>query len=124
MNSNVHQGLYGEGFVQALASAGGFTTAKMNLDVDGVDLIVACPGPYGTTRSPKIELQVKSSRTIEDVDDTLSYSLKVAHFNQLAGAGFQLRRFLALVLCHRSPAVRSLHRGEHAAQQGGILALA
>jgi hypothetical protein len=37
LHANVHQGLHGEGFIYAMASAGGFTTSRMNLDVDGVD---------------------------------------------------------------------------------------
>ncbi|WP_436523768.1 hypothetical protein [Actinoplanes sp. HUAS TT8] len=60
MHKNVHQGLHGEGFIQALACAGGFTTARANLDIDGVDLQIASAGPRGTVRSPKIEVQVKS----------------------------------------------------------------
>jgi len=61
VNRNVHQGLHGEGFIYALASAGGFVTSRSNLDVDGVDWQIARPGPQGTSRSPKIEIQVKSS---------------------------------------------------------------
>lgn len=60
LQANVHQGLHGEGFIYAMACAAGFTTSRMNLDVDGVDWQIAYPGPKGTTRSPKIEMQVKS----------------------------------------------------------------
>jgi len=68
LQANVHQGLHGEGFIYAMACAAGFTTSKMNLDVDGVDWQIAYPGPKGTTRSPKIEVQVKSwsSPVLED----------------------------------------------------------
>lgn len=98
MNTNVHQGLHGEGFVHALACAGGFTTSRMNLDHDGVDLQVACPGPRGTIRSPKIEFQIKSSSRTEVKGDALHHRLKAKHFNHLAGPGFQVPRFLALVI--------------------------
>ncbi len=60
LQANVHQGLHGEGFIYAMACAAGFTTSKMNLDLDGVDWQIAYPGPKGTARSPKIEMQVKS----------------------------------------------------------------
>jgi hypothetical protein len=98
VNKNVHQGLHGEGFIYALACAGGFTTARMNLDLDGVDLQIAHPGPRGTTRSPKIEVQVKSSSTPLIKDDTIHHRLEVANFNNLAGAGFQVPRFLSVVV--------------------------
>ena len=98
MNRNVHQGLHGEGFIHALACAGGFTTSRMNLDLDGVDWQIAHPGPRGTTRSPKIEVQVKSTSTPLLKGDVLHHRLDVAHFNKLAGAGFQIPRFLSVVI--------------------------
>ena len=98
MNTNVHQGLHGEGFIHALACAGGFTTSRMNLDLDGVDWQIAFPGPRGTARSPKIEVQVKSASSPLIKDDVIYYPLKVAHFNHLAGEGFQIPRFLSVVL--------------------------
>jgi hypothetical protein len=98
VNKNIHQGLHGEGFIYALACAGGFTTARMNLDLDGVDWQIAHPGPRGTTRSPKIEFQVKSSSEPLIRNDVIHHRLDVAHFNRLAGAGFQVPRYLAVVV--------------------------
>jgi hypothetical protein len=60
LNTHVHQGLHGEGFVFALACAAGLNTTKTVLDVEGVDWQVGYPGPRGTVRHPKIEFQVKS----------------------------------------------------------------
>lgn len=90
--------MHGEGFVYALACAAGFTTSRANLDLDGVDLQVAHPGPRGTVRSPKIEIQVKSTSTPLIKDDVIHHRLDVTHFNHLAGAGFQVPRFLAVVI--------------------------
>jgi hypothetical protein len=98
LNKNVHQGLHGEGFIYALACAGGFTTSRMNLDLDGVDWQIAYPGPRGTTRSPKIEVQVKSSSAPLIKNGTIRHPLRVAHFNDLAGANFQVPRFLSVVI--------------------------
>ncbi|GIF19312.1 hypothetical protein BJ973_006357 [Actinoplanes tereljensis] len=102
MNKNVHQGLHGEGYMYALACAGGFTTSRMNLDLDGVDWQIAHPGPRGTARSPKIEIQVKSSSAPLIKDDQIHQPLKVRHFNHLAGAGFQVPRFLSVVVVPRA----------------------
>jgi Domain of unknown function (DUF4365) len=98
VHKNVHQGLHGEGFVHALACAGGFTTARANLDVDGVDLQIASPGPRGTVRSPKIEMQVKSASSPSIRAGVLLHRLTTLHHNQLAGPGFQVPRFLAVVI--------------------------
>lgn len=97
MNKNVHQGLHGEGFIQALANAGGFTTSRMNLDLEGVDLQIAHPGAQGTSRSPRVEIQVKTSASPEIRDGAIRHRLQMAHFNNLAGEGFQIPRFLAVV---------------------------
>jgi hypothetical protein len=91
LNRNVHQGLHGEGFIHALACAAGFTTARMNLDLDGVDWQIAHPGPRGTTRSPKIEMQVKSTSAplVKDgvihqrLDDPASVTVRVLLRNLL-----------------------------------------
>jgi hypothetical protein len=104
VNKYVHQGLHGEGFIYALACAAGFTTSRMNLDLDGVDWQVAHPGPRGTTRSPKIEFQVKSSSAPDMRNGVLRHRLDVAHFNHLAGSGFQIPRFLAVVVVPPSAA--------------------
>lgn len=98
LHPNVHQGLHGEGFIHAMACAAGFTTSKMNLDVDGVDWQIAHPGPKGTTRSPKIEMQVKTESSPDVHEDMFKYRLTVQHFNRLAGSGFQVPRYLALVV--------------------------
>jgi hypothetical protein len=98
VNKNVHQGLHGEGFIYALACAGGFTTSRHNLDLDGVDLQIAYPGPRGTTRSPKIEVQVKSSSAPVIKEDAIHHPLHVRHYNQLAGANLQVPRFLSVVI--------------------------
>jgi len=98
LQANVHQGLHGEGFIYAMACAAGFTTSKQILDVDGVDWQIAYPGPKGTTRSPKIEVQVKSWSSPILEEGSFRYRLSIQHYNHLAGPGFQLPRFLALVI--------------------------
>ncbi|WP_329018438.1 DUF4365 domain-containing protein [Micromonospora rifamycinica] len=70
----------------------------MNLDLDGVDWQLAHPGPKGTTRSPKIEIQVKSKSKPDLRNGLLQCRLPVNNYNQLAGPGFQIPRFLAYVV--------------------------
>jgi hypothetical protein len=86
-----------------MACAGGFTTSRMNMDVDGVDLQISFPGPKGITRSPKVEMQVKSWAHPILEDGMYKYRLLVRHYNAIAGPGFQLPRFLALVIVPPEP---------------------
>ena len=60
MTVQQHQGLHGEGYIFALACAAGLLASRPILDVDGVDWMIGSPGPLGTARSPKIEVQVKT----------------------------------------------------------------
>ncbi|MDY7084064.1 MAG: DUF4365 domain-containing protein [Actinomycetota bacterium] len=98
MNANDHQGLHGEGFIYALACAAGLTTTKMNLDRDGVDWQIATSGPWGTLRSPRLECQVKSKSTPDVRNDHYLVRIPVKNYNKLAGAGFQVPRFLFTVV--------------------------
>ena len=104
LTAQQHQGLHGEGFVFALASSAGLTLAKFNLDADGVDWLIAHPGPLGGTRSPKIEVQVKSWSTPQGDTEAWHYRLRVRHFNGLAGGHRDLRRYLLLVTAPTDPA--------------------
>jgi hypothetical protein len=70
----------------------------MNLDLDGVDWQIGHPGPRGRARSPKIEVQVKSTSAPSIKDGVIHHRLDVAHYNHLAGEGFQVPRFLSVVI--------------------------
>jgi len=98
MNSRQHQGHHGEGFVFALASSAGLLISRPSLDIDGVDWLIGFPGQLGTVRSPKIEVQVKSWSTPEGDDSAWAYRMRLGHYNALAGVGFEVRRYLVLVI--------------------------
>jgi hypothetical protein len=97
MTVQQHQGLHGEGYIFAMASTAGLLASRPILDMDGVDWLIGSPGPMGTARSPKIEVQVKTwSRPVGD-SDSWGYRLSTPHFNALAGPGFDLRRYLIMI---------------------------
>ncbi len=96
-----HQGLFGESFVHVLASAAGLTVAKSDLDVTGEDFTLTHNGPLGGVRIPKIDVQVKSwskPGAAKYRDGIWKYGLPAGQFNKLAGTGFDLRRYLFLVI--------------------------
>jgi hypothetical protein len=92
------QGYFGECFVRVLASAAGLIVGKLDIDTTGVDFSFDLPGSRGTTRFPKIEAQVKSCHTPYAGSGVWHYSMPSRQFNDLAGTGFQVPRFLFLVV--------------------------
>lgn len=95
----LQQGEYGEMFVQTLATAAGLLCSKPWPDRDGTDLILGRAGDFGPTRSPRIEVQVKSWSNPRGTERDWRYGeLRVKHFNKLAGGGFHIPRFLVLVI--------------------------
>lgn len=93
-----HQGQFGEDYVRVLASAAGLTVSKCDLDVDGIDLQITLPHDAGSVRSPRIEVQVKTTSRLRPVDGVFRYDgLNGRQFNKLAGPGFMVPRYLFLV---------------------------
>jgi hypothetical protein len=93
-----HQGYFGECFVRVLAGAAGLIAGQQDIDVTGVDFSFDLPGNRGTTRYPKIEAQVKSWTNPRGDADAWHYPMRARNFNDLAGSGFQVSRYLFLVL--------------------------
>jgi hypothetical protein len=97
LNKSSSQGLYGEGFVYALAAAASLTAEKANFDVTGIDFTFTYPGARGTRRYPAIQAQVKSWSIPAGNARNWRYPIRVRHFNRLAGE-FLLPRYLFLVI--------------------------
>ena len=97
VDPKVHQGFYGEAFVAAIAAAAGF-------DVDfprvghGKDFSISARGPKGTSRSRKIDVQVKSWSKPRNKDGVFKYPLEVTAYNYLSGQDHDVRQYLILCL--------------------------
>jgi Domain of unknown function (DUF4365) len=101
-----HQGRYGEAYFHVLATAAGVVANKVEYDIEGVDFIVSLPLAVRGVRFPKIEVQVKSaSAPKRSADGTMwKYEgLDEPRFNNLAGTGFSMPRFLVLVTVPKEP---------------------
>lgn len=93
-----HQGKFGHDYIRVLASAAGLVWATDDIDVDGVDLAIKQPGrtPYGF--SPSIAVQIKTvSRPRYQHGELVFRGLNHTQFNQLAGADFDIPRYLFAV---------------------------
>lgn len=60
LNRWQHQGLFGETFIRALASAAGLIVTRVDLDVTGEDFTITGKGVLAGKRHPKIDMQIKS----------------------------------------------------------------
>lgn len=93
-----HQGYFGECFVRVLASAAGLIAGQQDIDHTGVDFSIDFPGARGTARFPKIEAQVKSWSSPKGTHLHWNYPMDVDNYNNLAGQGFSVPRYLFLVV--------------------------
>lgn len=93
-----HQGYFGESFVRVLVSAAGLIAGQQDVDHTGVDFSIDFPGTRGTARFPKIEAQVKSWSIPKGSDLHWHYPMDVKNYNDLAGEGFAVPRYLFLVI--------------------------
>lgn len=102
LDRNQHQGLFGETFVEVLASAAGLLATRPRLDVTGEDFTICHKGAHGGRRHPKIDVQVKSwkkSKADESWDGNgWKYRMRVRQFNELVDTQFTLPRFLFVVI--------------------------
>jgi hypothetical protein len=104
LDSNNHQGKFGEDYVRVLASAAGLIVYAPDLDYDGVDFLLRRPSPTGSAASPGIDVQVKSwSRPSKSGGTWRFDGLTEAQFNKLAGSAFTVPRYLFLVVVPDDP---------------------
>lgn len=88
---------FSNAYLRAVASVAGFTCYKPEVDDDSVDWGLAARGGNGTTRSPKVELQLKCcGRDIVGVEH-LTYPLKIKNYDELRFENYQVPRILVVV---------------------------
>ncbi|MEQ3552980.1 DUF4365 domain-containing protein [Pseudonocardia nematodicida] len=98
LDPNNHRGAFGEAYVQVLAAAAGLTVYTDNVDRDGIDLGIRMPSP-GRGFARAIEAQVKTTASPRWRNGHLLFGgLDRRQFNRLAGEGFQVERYLIVVV--------------------------
>lgn len=85
-------------YIRAVAAVAGYSLYRPEVDDDSVDLGIAARGYFGRVRSPRLELQLKSSsRDIID-DNVIRYPLKLKNYNDLRMIDFATPRILVVML--------------------------
>ncbi|WP_347339454.1 DUF4365 domain-containing protein [Planktothrix sp. FACHB-1355] len=89
---------FSNAYLQAVASVAGYSLYKPAVDDDSVDWGIAARGGTGRIRSPRLELQLKStSRDVLD-DSYVRYPLKLKNYDELRMDNFAIPRILVVVL--------------------------
>jgi len=85
-------------YLQAVTTVAGYSLYKPSVDDDSIDWGIAAKGVMGRLRSPRLELQLKStSRDVLD-DNQLRYPLKIKNYNDLRLPDFVVPRILVVLV--------------------------
>jgi len=93
--------LFCRAYVDALVSAGGYTLVSFNKnDDDSIDVLICAKGGPGPLKSPRLEIQLKST-AVPQYDKSRSnirYPLKQKNYNELIGDEYHTARIIALLV--------------------------
>jgi hypothetical protein len=103
---------FSRAYVQAIAAVAGFATYQPSVDDDSVDLGIAARGGGGSTRSPRLELQLKCTARSLPNDDTFGFHLKLKNYNDLRTVDLLVPRVLVVVIVPEDP-MEWLKQSEH-----------
>jgi hypothetical protein len=98
MSDSAQKEHFGYVFIRAVTYAAGFSIQKPEVDDDSVDLIIAARGKLGTVRSPKLEIQVKSTGIGILTADNLPYRLELKNYDDLRHDDYLCPRILVVAV--------------------------
>ncbi len=96
---------FGGAYLRAVAHAAGFYVqdASRMMDADGVDFTLFQRGSRGQMRSPKLDVQLKTTAG-EPGEDHLVIDLSVKNHEELRATNYQIPRVLVVVVVPEDPA--------------------
>ncbi|HEY3398788.1 MAG TPA: DUF4365 domain-containing protein [Armatimonadota bacterium] len=97
MDTNFRKELFSQAYLKAVAAAAGLTSAQPLPDIDKSDWILGMPGAKGTSRSPKIDIQLKCTSSDAGGADALAYELDVDTYDVLRLSDIWVPRYLVVV---------------------------
>jgi hypothetical protein len=89
---------FSNAYLQAVSSVSGFSASKPTVDDDSIDWWIAARGGNGTTKSPRLELQLKCTAAPTPDDGFVSYALKLKNYDDLRAENVLVPRVLVVVL--------------------------
>ena len=90
---------FGLAYVRAVAAVAGYGATIPAVDDDSVDLILSDKGAEGSIRSPRLEIQHKSTSRHELLhDDHIAFPLPIKNYEELRPTNFLVPRILIVTL--------------------------
>lgn len=89
---------FSKAFCHAISSVAGLNIGRWEVDDESVDMIIGRRGGNGTTRSPKLEIQLKC--TSQDVvrRDGIHFQLKNKNYNDLREVDLHIPKILVVLV--------------------------
>jgi hypothetical protein len=103
MDVSKRQEQFGNAYIRAVAAVAGFTLYIPEVDDDSVDLGLAASGPYGTFRSPRLEMQVKCPWRFAADGNAIHYAIKVKNYDDLRPELVMVPRILVIICIPEEP---------------------
>lgn len=99
MEQNLQKEEFSRAYVRAVAAAAAFAAAEPRVDDDSVDMEISGRGGQGTSKSPRLDIQLKctSDHTIIQ-DDSLAFFLKKKNYDDLRGTTLVPRCLVVVVV--------------------------
>ncbi len=94
---------FSHAYVKAVAAVAGFAWYKPSVDDDSIDLGLAQTGGGGTTRSPRLEVQLKCKAFATPNEPDFSHSIKLKNYDDLRDTNVLVPRMLVVVLVPDDP---------------------
>lgn len=90
---------FSHAYVRAVAHAAGYFVQEANreMDGDGVDLTLFARGQNGLCRSPRLDVQLKSTAA-PVASDPFSFPLPVKNYDELRDQNYQVPRILVVLV--------------------------
>ena len=85
VDSNRQKEQFSDAFIRAVAAAAGYAVSKPSVDDDSIDWQIAATGGKGTTRSPRLELQLKCRTNLNVLADAFRLPLEEEFQRSSAG---------------------------------------
>lgn len=91
----------GNAYVRAVAATAGYACYRPEVDDDSVDLGIAATGGSGTTRSPRLELQLKCTAGpgfASATDPDFAFAVKIKNYEDLRATNLMVPRILVVIV--------------------------
>ena len=83
MDINQRKEQFSRAFIHAIATVAGYTMSRPEVDDDSIDMTLAARGGAGTSRRPRLDIQIKCTQVDDGDEENFVYDLKLKNYNDL-----------------------------------------